>query len=1158
MYRSSRSTRSGLEICGSTLRVVSAGRFAPSRPPLRLLLPLSFLLLLLPLFLPSYTALADDRAPVGGVANEIDFARDIRPLLSDRCFLCHGPDAGQRASDLRLDMQSSAHQLAIEPGDAAGSELMRRITSDDADELMPPPDSNLKLKAGEQELLRRWIDQGGEYEQHWAFVAQVRPAAPEVKQTAWPRSDLDRFVLKRLEQEQLSASPPADAVTLIRRLSLDLTGLPPTLAELDAFVADYAEQPEAAYERLVDRLLSSERYGERMAVDWLDVARYADTYGYQADRYRAMWPWRDWVVQAFNQNLGYDDFITWQLAGDLLPDATREQILATAFNRNHRQTNEGGSVEEEFRSEYVADRVNTLGAAFLGLTLECCRCHDHKYDPITQREYYQFSSFFNSIDESGLYSHFTEATPTPTLLLADDRQAAELASVLAEIDTAQADLAQWQPSAAEFAQWSSRLPDIRQTIAIPHTSPTTGEAEPSSADAKLPTENQPIATNETLQTQLERALAESLVGDFSLDKLEEGKLFNRVDQTWAGTTSDGPDAVAGRVGQGLRLSGDNTVSLKTGSDFTRDQPFTISLWLKAAERFDRAVIFHRSQAWTDSGSRGYELLIEDGKLSAGLIHFWPGNALRVVSTEELPLDRWVQVAVRYDGSSQAEGLSLFIDGQRVATDVVRDCLTKHIIGHDAAAAIDLSFGQRFRDRGFKNGEIDELKVFTRDLSDLELKASYLRDAAPENLVEVLHNASQDALQDFFSRRHPQRIGQEAALRQLRERRSQLSSAITEIMVMREQPTERPTFVLLRGAYDAPREQVERALPASILPTKLGAQASRVDLARWLVDPQHPLTARVAVNRFWQALFGQGLVSTAEDFGLQGAAPSHPELLDWLSVEFVESGWDVKRLLKTIVMSATYRQTSNTTPALLERDPENRLLARGPSGRLPAEMIRDCALAASGLLVETVGGAPVKPYQPEGLWEEKSGQKYERDTQAGSHRRSLYTYWKRTSPPPSMMTLDASNREVCVVHRQVTMTPLQTLVLLNDPQYVEAARGLAQRAMQTSMNESSASRRGASSHIEAQRAMEARPDESAIAAFIFRSLTARVPSDAELSVLLNMFQVQKELMATDPAGREQWLSIGDHQPAQDIDPLGLAAWSAVASGLMSFDETVMKR
>ena len=1071
----------------------------------------------------------------------IDFARDIRPLLSDRCFLCHGPDAGQRASELRLDLEGSAHRWAIEPGDAQASELVRRITSSDADERMPPPDSNLQLSPAEIALLQRWIDEGSAYAQHWAFVTPQIPALPEVQHSAWPRGGLDRFVLAHLEQQQWSPSPAADPVSLIRRVTLDLTGLPPTLDELDVFLTDYARQPDMAYERLVDRLLASHSYGERMAVDWLDVARYADTYGYQADRYRAMWPWRDWVVRAFNHNMPYDEFITNQIAGDLLPSATSDQILATAFNRHHRQTNEGGSVEEEYRSEYVADRVNTFGAAFLGLTLECCRCHDHKYDPLTQREYYQLSAFFDNIDESGLYSHFTEATPTPTLLLTNDIQRQELSELNAQIAQAEQQLAAWRPQPGEFEAWRAAL-----LTAAEDTEPTSAAEHAASAHAD--TTEQQAAESETLEPLPEKATAvvnwlrDSLTGDFSLDNVEAGKLLNRVDDQWSGATVEGPELVAGRVGRGLRLSGENNVSLKTGGDFTRDQPFTIALWLKAPERFERAVVFHRSQAWTDSGSRGYELLIEDGKLCAGIIHFWPGNALRIDSVDELPLERWVHVTVRYDGSSRAEGLSLFVDGQRMATEVVRDGLTKHIIGGDGvdgARALDLSFGQRFRDRGFKGGEIDEIKVYTRDLTDLELSALPSSATAHERLDGTLQNftwqnVSDQALFDHYVQRHPQRMEMAAALHQLRQRRSRLSDPLPEIMVMREQATPRATYLLLRGAYDAPGEQVARGLPESVLPTQLPREPSRLDLAGWLVDPQHPLTARVAVNRFWQSIFGIGLVSTPEDFGLQGASPSHPQLLDWLAVEFVESGWDVKRLMKTIVMSATYRQSSDPTSMLIERDPENRMLARGPSGRLSAEMIRDTALAASGLLVDTLGGAPVKPYQPPGLWEEKSGTVYERDQQAGSHRRSLYTYWKRTSPPPAMMTLDASNREVCVVRRQVTMTPLQTLVLLNDPQYVEAARGLAERAIQ------------------------AADDDASRATFIFRSLTGRVPSAAELSILLKMVREQSEILASDIAGREQWLAIGDHRPAESVDRAQLAAWSVVAGGLMSFDETVMKR
>ncbi len=1048
----------------------------------------------------------------------IDFARDIRPLLSDRCFLCHGPDANQRATDLRLDDQASAHALAIKPGKSAQSELMLRITSDDVDAVMPPPDSNLKLSDAEKLLLRRWIDSGGNYAEHWAFVTPRKPPIPTVRTASWPRNDIDRFVLSRLEHEQLSPSAATDPETILRRATLDLTGLPPTLSEINDFLKDTAADADVAYERLVDRLLASKRFGERMAVDWLDVSRYADTYGYQNDRYRAMWPWRDWVVQAFNENLPYDEFITWQLAGDLIPQASREQILATAFNRNHRQTNEGGSVEEEYRAEYVADRVNTFGAAFLGLTLECCRCHDHKYDPLTQREYYQLSSFFNNIDESGLYSHFTQATPTPTLLLATEKEEYELSRINSQISEQQRELANWQPPNGEFEVWRARLSDVRQPLSVD------AKTTPSTADERL---------SELLRTWLSK----SLIGDFPLDELKDGKLLNRIDQSWSGNTAESPQPVPARVGQGLRLSGENNVDLKTGGDFTRNQPFTISLWLKTPQRFERAVIFHRSRAWTDSASRGYELLIEHGKLSAALVHFWPGNALRIVSRDELPIDQWLHVSLRYDGSSRAAGLELFINGQVAECDVLRDGLTKHIQGADGFGggdATELSFGQRFRDVGFKDGQIDELKVFTRDLSDLELTFLYLADAAPANQQETLHNAGEVELRDFFVRTHPTRIELTKTLRGLRDQSSELGDNIAEIMVMREEPQSRPTFVLLRGAYDAAGEPVTRGIPQSILGRDMPVDASRLDLARWLVDPQHPLTARVAVNRFWQGLFGLGLVSTTEDFGLQGVAPSHPELMDWLSVDFVESGWDVKRLLKLIVMSATYRQSSDTSPGLHERDPENRSLARGPAVRLSAEAIRDTALAASGLLLESLGGPPVKPYQPPGLWEEKSGLAYERDEQAGSHRRSLYTYWKRTSPPPNMMTFDASNREACVVRRQVTMTPLQMLVLLNDPQFVEAARALAERAMESVTS----------------------PRDRAT--FIYRSLVGHGPSDRQTEVLVAMFEQQQKLFSQQPDTQTPWLSIGDHQVSDGVDRLELSAWSVVAGGLMSFDETVMKR
>ena len=1039
-------------------------------------------------------------------SEKIDFASQVRPILSDRCYFCHGPDASRREADLRLDTQQAAHEYAITPGDAAESEVIRRILSEDPDEVMPPPESKLTLTDSEKHVLRQWVDQGAEYEEHWAFMAPNRPSTPTVAGDSQP---IDAFVTKRLEDQSLKATAPADKATLIRRLSFDLIGLPPTPDEVDAFLGDSSPN---AYEKLVDRLLASEKYGERMAVDWLDVARYADTHGYQNDRYRPMWPWRDWVVGAFNKNLPYDQFITWQLAGDLLPNATREQVLATAFNRNHRQTNEGGSVEEEFRAEYVADRVNTFGAAFLGLTLECCRCHDHKYDPISQKEYYQLAAFFNSIDESGLYSHFTDSTPTPALQLYGGDQEKKLQELRERISALESKLAKAKPSldTQQFHAWRASFRDLR------------------------PSGNAPGIPEKSLRELIKQSIASKCIGDFSLDGLAEGKVINRVNSDKPGKVSDGPIFSDGKVGGAVHLSGDNNVSVPAGGDFTRDQAFSISLWMKSPEKFSRAVVLHRSRAWTDSASRGYELLIEDGKLSAALIHFWPGNAMRVLSRDEISTNRWMHVSVTYDGSSRAAGLKLFVDGEEQAVEIVRDKLTRTI----DSSPKELALGQRFRDNGFKNGQIDELKVFSGELTSVEVKYLYLKDESPANVGEFVHNLTDNQLQEFFFQQQSKTTELQVELQKLRETRSGLAEAVPEIMVMREDPRPRTTHILMRGAYDAPGDEVSRGFPESLsggfASDNLGKSPNRRDLAQWLVDPKHPLTARVAVNRVWQSLFGQGLVRTSEDFGLQGSLPTHPELLDWLAVEFVESGWDVKALVKRIVMSDAYRRQSNPTAELLEQDPENTWLARGPAMRLPAEMIRDAALSASGLLVEKIGGPPVKPYQPEGLWKEKSGQTYTREKGEGSRRRSLYTYWKRTSPPPSMMTFDASNREVCVVKRQVTMTPMQVLVLLNDPQYIEAARAMAANAMENDTSPENRIRK------------------------LFQALITREPSEKELQVLDSLYNDQLKYFNENAEAAKQLLQVGDHRAAAGVSEAELAALAVVAEGLMSYDETVMKR
>jgi hypothetical protein len=938
-----------------------------------------------------------------------------RQLLSDRCFLCHGPDAGTRATDVRFDLPEGLTSLTDsgQPVVAAGlpeeSEMWRRITADDPDQRMPPPDSNLELSPAETELLHDWIARGGKLPSWpWSFIPPdtnlMPPPVEDPEQ--WLRGPLDHFVLADLQRRGLRPQPTENRTTLLRRLSLLLLGRPPSLTEQQHFLPD--DSPDA-YERLVDRLLASPEFGESFSQSWLDLARYADTHGYQADRYRAVWPYRDWVIKAFNHDLPFDDFITWQLAGDLLPEATPEQRLATAFQRLHRQTEEGGSTEEEFRVEYVVDRVDTLGTAMLGLTIQCSRCHDHKYDPISQREYYQLAALLDNIDESGLTSHFTDAMPGPTLILPTDGQRQRLAAAAMATAQAEAELATYRGSTEQqqaLEQWLAQQPSL-PTAPTPSDSFRFGELE---------------------QGQLENE--------------QTGRPTARIeDRVTVQTLADRPAAV---------LSGDSGLVFPEVGQFSRSDPFSLVLDVWLPETLERAVILHRSRAWTDAASRGYELLIEDGQLSFGLIHFWPSNALRVRTAHRLPTQQWLQLAVTYDGSSRAEGVRLSLDGEPLEVVVDRDQLFKTI---NYNFNVDLTIGSRFRDRGLRQGGVSRLQIFDRQLPQLALRqlARTAISTGPSDLAqpawtdgerqERLAESRAELLEyfDLLLDRHSQQLRE-----QLRQRRAEAEGAIdpiAEIMVMQEMPQPRPTYLLERGHYAARGELVTGAAPAALSGGQSLPLRDRRELAEWLTAEQHPLTARVAVNRWWQELFGTGLVATSEDFGSQGQMPSHPDLLDYLATRLQQLRWSRKAWLREVLLSATFQQRSQVDSSSRELDPTGEWLSRYPAHRLSAERYRDAALAACGLLARQVGGPPVYPYEPPGLWEEKSGAKYPQGTGQDLYRRSLYSFWKRTSPSPAMTIFDAAQREVCTARRELTLTPLQALVLMNDPQFVEPANWL---------------------------------------------------------------------------------------------------------------------
>ena len=1030
-------------------------------------------------------------------ASPVDFSRDIRPLLSDRCFHCHGPDEKDRKGGFRLDQKKSAFGEAesgehpIVAGKPEASELVRRITADDPDERMPPAESNKKLSAAEIELLRRWVREGAVWQDHWAFTAPTQPALPAVKDAHWGRNEIDRFVLARLERQRLHPSAEANRETLIRRLSLDLVGLPPTLADIDAFVQDKSDN---AYEKLVDRLLASPHYGERMAVEWLDGARFADTNGFQNDFVRDMSPWRDWTIKAFNDNMPYNQFVIEQLAGDMLPNATLSQKVATGFCRNNRTVTEAGSIAEEWRVENIVDRVETVSGVFLGLTMGCARCHDHKYDPISQREFYQFYGFFNSTADAGFYQE-TRGNTGPMVRVMQpeqEKQLAELDAAVAKAERATQAIA--GASEAEFAAWRKQL------------------------QAKPATDPQP-----SLQMPLD--------GDLVI-KTSQPRPGNGP----AATTTAKTRFAAGIAGQSLELAGtpQSHVSLGSALAFERDVPFTLTCWVRPE---GEGALWSKMD---DQGAfRGVDAYMAgDGRLSVHLIHHWSDNALKVISHAKLRLGQWNHVCVTYDGSSKAAGVNIFLDGRASPLEVEVDKLNGSI-----ATPQPFRLGRRSTSLFFKGG-LSDFRHYDRALTTPEvetlLHASLARAATatgPANTQRL------KALRPFYETQDGGSHG--AANRELARLRREKDEFLKKtpmptVMVLQEMPKPRPTYPLKRGQYDAPDKEkpLAPAVPAYLPPLRDGAKPDRLALAQWIVDPANPLTARVAVNRLWQRFFGHGLVRTPDNFGFQGEAPTHPELLDWLATELVRRNWNIKAMQKLIVTSAAYRQSSSLTDQLVQHDPENRLLARGPRYRLQAEVIRDNALALGGLLSTKIGGPSVKPYQPAGLWEELAGGAnngpYKRDSGESLYRRSLYTYRKRTVPHSTTSTFDAPSWEICTIKRSRTNTPLQALALLNDETYVEAARGLAQRMM----------REGGASVDDRVR-------------HGFRLATGRMPTASELQQLAGAYQRYLKVYADEPAAGAALLTVGEAKPDEKLDKSQLAAYATVASIILNLDETISK-
>jgi cytochrome c553 len=1029
----------------------------------------------------------------------IEYNRDIRPILSENCFACHGADSASRKGKLRLDSFADATAKredgspALVPGKPKESEAIRRIFVTD-DDLMPPEKSHKILTATQKDLLKRWVAQGAEYQPHWAFIAPVRPALPKVKNAKWARNPVDQFILARLEQEKLKPAPEADRRTLARRVSLDLTGLPPTPKAVEQFVADTAPD---AYEKLVDRLLASPQWGEHRARYWLDAARYADTHGIHFDNYREMWTYRDWVINAFNQNMRFDEFTIENLAGDLLPQATLEQKIASGFNRCNITTSEGGAIDEEYLVLYARDRTDTTAQVWLGLTAGCAVCHDHKYDPLSQKEFYQLSAFFNNTTQKAMDGNAKD-TP-PIIVVAKPEEQARWDELQPLVQTAQKRVAdRRQEARVDFDGW--RTNGVFTAL-----------------------EQQTLAVAPVLHVALAEGGGESVAA----------QLGSETRSLSIGTNASWTDGVI--AAKAWTVTTNTALELADCGDFERTNKFSYAAWVKIGADKMGSVIARMKDG---DGFAGWDLWIQDNKPAAHIVHQWPDNTLKVIGKKDLPKDKWVHLCVTYDGSSKARGLKIYLNGELLDTTKDKDSLKDSI-----HTEVPLTIGQRTGGARVEGAGIQDVRVFAQELTKAEVAAlaevPRLQYLAAKPADTRSKEETDEAFPLWLKRLDAPFQELTATHDKLKEEAEGIRLRGTVAHVMHERDSEAEAYLLFRGEYDKRRDKLNPATPAVFPAMPADLPRNRLGFAQWLVRPENPLAARVTVNRFWQELFGAGIVRTAGDFGIAGEMPSHPELLDWLAVEFRESGWNVKQFYRLLVTSATYRQSAANTSAKLAKDPQNRLLAHGPRFRMDAEMIRDYALATSGLLTPKIGGPSVKPYQPDGIWEavampESNTRKYERDSGEKLYRRSLYTFWKRAAPPASMDVFNAPSRETCTVRRERTSTPLQALVTLNDPQFVEAARNLAERTLKDG---------GAQD--------EQRLD------FMAERLIARPLQTKERKIVAAGL---KDLLAhyrAEPKQAEALLKVGESKADTSLDQPTLAAYTMVANQLMNLDEVLNK-